>query len=106
MKRILSTTFMLLLLSATTASAGESKCDTEVTKAMVKKVSCTGKVHADAQKPGADPLDTEKLFECEEKFLEKCNKIKQKDAGGCVVHTAACSTLANRLDSCIDAIGG
>lgn len=85
------------LAIAGTASA-QSKCDSTITKAAGKKVSCKAGVNAKAQKKNEAP-DSEKLTKCEEKFNKACQK--GQGFGDCQTQTQPCPVIEAEADACV-----
>ena len=97
----ISAMLISVLAAAPVFAAGPSKCDSGVTKAAGKKVSCKAGVNANAQKKGTTP-DSVKLQKCTDKFTKACSKAKS--AGDCMAQTQPCSAVELEADSCVSTI--
>ena len=89
---------LLFLAGASGAAFAQSKCDSKITKAAGKKVSCKAGVHAKAQGKGEAP-DAEKLAKCEEKFNKAC--LKGQDQGDCSAQQGSCASIEGDADACV-----
>ena len=88
-------------LSGTSGPA--SKCDSGITKAAGKKVSCKAGVNAKAQQKGTTP-DSAKLAKCSAGFDKSCTKAKT--AADCSAHPETCATTETSADTCVTTISG
>jgi len=101
MRGIVISALLATALVAGPALAAGSKCDSAITKAAVKKVSCKAGVNSSAQKKGTTP-DSTKLQKCTDKFTKACSKAKS--AGDCMVQTQTCAQIEAEADSCVGTI--
>jgi hypothetical protein len=90
-----------LSLALGVVAHAQSSCDSGVTKAAAKKVTCKLKVFAAAQKTGAG-VNAAKLAKCENKFTEKCGKARAK--GDCEVQTQTCDEIESEADAAVDTL--
>jgi hypothetical protein len=98
LKKVLLGTVLAVGVFATAAAlaAAGSKCDSGVSKAAGKQVSCRCTVIAKGQAKNLTP-DATKLAACDTKFTNVCGKAKAKN--DCVVQVGTCADKAAEGDS-------
>ena len=87
----------VLVAGGVALAAGPSKCDSGITKAAGKKVSCKAGVYSKAQAKNTTP-DPTKLAKCESKFGAACSKAQGR--GDCMVQTGTCAAKEAAADAC------
>jgi hypothetical protein len=93
---------VMFAVGVTGMAFAQSKCDSKITKAEGKKVSCKAGVIAKGQAKNLPP-DAAKLAKCEEKFNKGCTKGQA--AGDCVAQQGSCASLEAEADACVATIG-
>jgi hypothetical protein len=95
-KLVLGTVLGGVVFVTAAALAAGSKCDSGVSKAVGKQVSCRCTVIAKGQAKALAP-DATKLAGCDSKFLASCGKAKAKN--DCVVQTGTCAAKGAEGDT-------
>jgi len=95
-KLVLGTVLGVVVFVTAAALAAGSKCDSGVSKAVGKQVSCRCTVIAKGQLKAVAP-DAAKLAKCDTKFVATCGKAKAKN--DCVVQTGTCADKATEGDT-------
>lgn len=92
-----------LAVGGAAQAQSQSHCDAGVTRALARKVSCTLRVFAGAQRRGTVP-DASRLATCEGKFASACAKAQSRS--DCQAQAASCAELAARADAAVEDLRG
>lgn len=95
-KLVLGTVLGVGVFATAAALAAGSKCDSGISKAAGKQVSCRCTVIAKGQAKALTP-DATKLTACDTKFTTACGKAKAKN--DCVVQVGTCAAKAAEGDT-------